>query len=479
VFLREAEAAVKVASPYVVTLVDWGDSPPFIAYEYMAGGTLKREIERRQQASEPWSLTELLGLFRHLAEGMSAINVEVIHRDLKPENIYLDAGTPRISDFGISRYVGNVTRTLSFKGWGTALYMAPETFRLDSVDWTADQYSLGVVFYELATLERLFAGDWDALKQAHLYQAPPPINTKRSDFPLRLSRLVSRMLEKQPSKRFGSWREIIDELSSLSEANNDEEAPSPATSALAQRAAAALHADQTEQLAQQQAADQQKAWEQERDRLLAYWAEQFFKKIRERVAALNRQLGQEAYTLTTIDNQRRDPRRLLTSGHPRNEPNRCEVRFFNGELAVELQPAPYQNERAAWGWGSVTLTTYHRGWYSNLILLPEPEPYGTWNQIDMQISGLMRQGAEPENRRRGRYKIIRDSRVVLGEDWNFLMGEWDYRSTTSVVDYSEKALDFDSVLNDLFDILTDDGPRPKPEPPRRRGPLDDLRWPDV
>jgi len=281
-FLREAEAATKVASAYIVTVVDWGDSPQFIAFEYMASGTLGREIGRRQQAGDPWSLAELLKLFGQLAEGMRAINVEVIHRDLKPDNVYLDAGTPRISDFGISKYVGEVTRTLTFKGAGTALYMAPEAFRLDSVDWKADQYSLGVVFYELATLERPFAGDRDALEKAHLYQAAPRITGMRKELPLRLAQLVARMLEKEPARRFDSWQAIIDELSAIAGDKPVEAVPS-AASLLAQRAAAALHQARTAQLAEQEAADQQKAWEAERDQLLEYWARELFKKVVDRV----------------------------------------------------------------------------------------------------------------------------------------------------------------------------------------------------
>jgi serine/threonine protein kinase len=467
-FLREAEAATRVASPYVVELVDWGDNPPFIAYEYMASGTLGREIDRRQQANEPWSVAELIDLFSQLVTGMDAINAQVVHRDLKPDNIYLDAGVPRISDFGISKYVGDMTRTLTFKGAGTALYMAPETFRLDSTDWKADQYSLGVVFFELATLTRPFSGDWDALEQAHLYQPAPLITGVREDFPLRLARLVTRMLEKEADRRFGSWGEIIDTLSSIREQNEDAVGPPDVpTNALAERAAAALHQAKTEQLAAQEAADRQRAWETERNRLVTYWGRQFGAKVRARVEALNGVLGEQAYELTTEED-------FLP---PR--PNHCSVRFFEGNLIVQIEAPPYQNERNAWAWGKVTLTTNQRGWFSNLVLLPEPAPYGTWQQIDMELSGLVQQGTQPENRKGGKYKLI--GRAVLADDWNFLEGEWDYRTTMSVVNYKETTLDFDKLLDELFEILTNDGPKPKPPPPAppQGGPFGDYRWPNV
>jgi len=125
----------------------------------------------------------------------------------------------------------------------------------------------------------------------------------------------------------------------------------------------------------------------------------------------------------------------------------------------------------------IALSTNERGWYGNLVLLPEPPPYGTWQRIDLEISGLMRTGAQPENRLGGRYRMI--GRAVLGEDWKYLEGEWDYRNTISVVNYSEKRLDVDALIDELFNILTDDGPKPKPEPRPRQGPSDRLRWPEV
>lgn len=60
IFLREAEAAAKVAGKHVVRVIDWGDAPPFIAFELVQDPTLDKEIDRRRAAREPWSNPELV-----------------------------------------------------------------------------------------------------------------------------------------------------------------------------------------------------------------------------------------------------------------------------------------------------------------------------------------------------------------------------------------------------------------------------------
>jgi serine/threonine protein kinase len=458
-FLREAEAAGRVANPFVVALVDWGDSPPFIAYEYMAGGTLGREIQQRQAASEHWPISELTNLYRMLCEGMTAINQHVIHRDLKPDNIFIDGAKLRISDFGISKYVGEATRSHTFKGWGSSAYMAPESFRSESVDWRADQYSLGMIFYELATLERPFSGDDATLEHAHLYEVPPRIASKTNQVTERMASLVARMLEKRVEKRFRSWEEISAELEAI--AAQEEPDPIRADDPVVRRAAEALHKARSNELETQRAADQKQAWIDMRDELLDYWADEFFSQIENRAGQLNTQLGEDAYGL-----ERRHYNKQAGAGQ-----RACSVSFFNGRLIVTLQPAPYENERQALGWGIIDLRTYGRSWLSNLVLLPDPLPYGTWQQIDMKISPIMREGAQPENQRGGEYEIFGNDRIVEGRNWDFLVEQWMLRTIVSVVDYSEQALKFEELLGQLFQTLTEDGPNEKPaERPRKRYP---------
>jgi serine/threonine-protein kinase len=189
-FLREAEAAARIDHPNVVRVIDWGDSPPFIAFEYVEGKTFDRVLSERQSTGAQYRLEELLPLFRALAAGMAAINEQLVHRDLKPANIFNSDTGPRISDFGLAKYIDEATRTKTFKGWGSLPYMAPETFRGESADWRSDQYSLGVVFHELATLARPFHGDGAELERQHLFVRPPRLTQARPDLPEALATVV-------------------------------------------------------------------------------------------------------------------------------------------------------------------------------------------------------------------------------------------------------------------------------------------------
>jgi serine/threonine protein kinase len=92
-FLREAQAAQRVSGPHVVPVVDWGQSPDFIAFEFIDGPTLDTELHTWQREQRVRGDRELVPLFRQLVAAMKAINTQVIHRDLKPANIFVVDGS--------------------------------------------------------------------------------------------------------------------------------------------------------------------------------------------------------------------------------------------------------------------------------------------------------------------------------------------------------------------------------------------------
>ena len=148
---------------------------------------------------------------------MCRINSELVHRDIKPENILLCGNTLKISDFGLSKVAAEKTRTKSFKGYGTLPYMAPEAFDYSKNTIQMDMYSMGIVFYELATLKypyTIVSLNYETYKEAHLYSAiknPILINPKLSPS---LVSVINRMLEKPAKNRFANWDEIIKFLDS-------------------------------------------------------------------------------------------------------------------------------------------------------------------------------------------------------------------------------------------------------------------------
>lgn len=228
-FKNEIRSATKVSGENVIRYeyVHDGDAfpefPPYIIMEYADGGTLGTILEKRKQSGKVYTDNELIGIFKQLAKGMSQINSSLVHRDIKPDNILLCGNTFKISDFGLSKVVVESTRTLSFKGGGTPLYMAPEAWDLSKNTIQMDIYSMGIVFYELATLQYPYTplpNTLEECKSTHLYSAITNICRTHPTLSPSLTSLINRMLEKSAKRRFSTWDEIIELLDAQATPNS-------------------------------------------------------------------------------------------------------------------------------------------------------------------------------------------------------------------------------------------------------------------
>lgn len=194
--------------------------PPYIIMEYASNGTLRDLINERKKLEKPFELNELLSIYTQLINGMRAINEKLIHRDVKPENILLCDNTLKLSDFGISKIVTESTRTKSFKGYGTYPYMAPEAWLEQQNTIQMDIYAMGIVFYELATLQypyTLNKYDYEEFKNAHWFSPVNGVSLLQARTNPIIASLILRMLEKPVQKRFSNWDEIENQLSKESE----------------------------------------------------------------------------------------------------------------------------------------------------------------------------------------------------------------------------------------------------------------------
>ena len=146
------------------------------------------------------------------AAGLSAAHEQgLVHRDVKPANILLEKGVERavLTDFGLARAADDVSMTRWGIIAGTPQYMSPEQARGEAVDGRSDLFSLGCVLYDMATGVSPFRADSTLATLRRLIDDPPPAMASHDpELPPWFIRLVERLLEKEPSRRFGSAKEV-------------------------------------------------------------------------------------------------------------------------------------------------------------------------------------------------------------------------------------------------------------------------------
>jgi serine/threonine protein kinase len=211
-FRREAEAAKALAHPNIVRVFEVGEAQgmPFIAMEYVEGGSVASELSRRHGPLDTGTAT---GIAAQIAAALDYAHQQgVIHRDVKPSNMLLARdGRALLSDFGIAKAAGK--RTLTQKGTllGTPAYMSPEQARgRRNIDGRSDIYSLGVVLYEMLTGDVPFRGDDPTvILRAVLDDAPAPPSWLYPAIPPAVERIVLRALAKEPEKRYATAGEML------------------------------------------------------------------------------------------------------------------------------------------------------------------------------------------------------------------------------------------------------------------------------
>ena len=222
-FKNEISKAMQVESNNTVKYLFFNDGeifsdlPPYIIMEYCDGGTLEEYIENIKESGNIMTNEELKEIYSQLINGMNDINSKLIHRDIKLKNILLKDGIIKIGDFGISKSISDTTRTITFKGYGTAEYIAPEGWRFEKNTIKMDIYSMGIVFYQIATLlnypYKILKGSEDEYRNAHLYGSVINPRNYNRNIEFNIETTILKMLEKEPKKRFNNWEEIQSQIS--------------------------------------------------------------------------------------------------------------------------------------------------------------------------------------------------------------------------------------------------------------------------
>lgn len=221
-FQREARMASALNHPQICTIYDIGEDRgrPYIAMELIEGQTL--QALGKQPVS--LSLDQLVRVGSQVAQALAAAHAAgIVHRDIKPENVMVRAdGYVKVLDFGLARPVltGAQDHQLTTPGAlvGTVRYMSPEQARGEVVGGPSDIFSLGVVFYELATGRHPFEADSHlAVLRSIVSDVPLPPEKLNPEIPATLAALVRQMVEKDTRLRPGA-AEVASVLAELSAA---------------------------------------------------------------------------------------------------------------------------------------------------------------------------------------------------------------------------------------------------------------------
>lgn len=218
-FFAEALALARLPHPNIVQIHEIGEyqGQPFLALEYVEGGTLAERLARAPLAAdEAARLTAILARAVQVAH-----DAGIVHRDLKPANILLtNDGTPKIGDFGLAKHLdADTQRTHSGAILGTAHYMSPEqaSGKIKEIGPPTDIYGLGVVLFEMLAGRPPFRGttNVDVLHRV-MNEEPASVRRFNADAPRDLETICHKCLQKEPARRYRSALELAEDLDRFS-----------------------------------------------------------------------------------------------------------------------------------------------------------------------------------------------------------------------------------------------------------------------
>src|SRR5213594_1979169 len=209
-FKREARTAAALSHPHIIPIyaVKESEHVLYFVMKYVQGRALDSII--RDVGTLPIPMVQTI--LAHAGDALGyAHRHGVIHRDIKSANLMLDEdGWAVITDFGIAKVVQAAGLTMTGVTVGTPTYMSPEQCATRDVTGASDQYSLGVVAYEMLTGKLPFQSESTmAVMYAHFNQRPHDLTELRPDCPPNLAAAVMRMLEKAPGDRWPTLDDVV------------------------------------------------------------------------------------------------------------------------------------------------------------------------------------------------------------------------------------------------------------------------------
>jgi len=202
-FKREARTAGALSHPHIIPIYAVKESGQLLYFvmKFVEG----RPLDSIMKEVGPLPIAMVQTILQQVGSALGyAHRRGVVHRDIKPANIMLDAeGWAVVTDFGIAKVSEKQGLTMTGATMGTPSYMSPEQCAAKELTGASDQYSLGIVAWEMLAGKLPFVAESVmAVMYAHFNEPPPPVQDVRADCPPEIAAGVMRMLEKDPVARF-------------------------------------------------------------------------------------------------------------------------------------------------------------------------------------------------------------------------------------------------------------------------------------
>ena len=209
-FIYEARATAHLSHPNIVQIYSIGEEKGvyYFAMEYVRGSSVENILKEGKRIS----VREGLTIIRQTVVALqAAYKSGVIHCDIKPGNLLItEQGVVKVADFGLAGEVKGASRVPGNKIIGTSLYTSPEQSQGKEGDHRSDMYSLGITFYQMFTRSLPFiSGETKELIKGHIKELLPPLPP---DIPPAVAKLLFRLTDKDPDKRFSEYKSLIETL---------------------------------------------------------------------------------------------------------------------------------------------------------------------------------------------------------------------------------------------------------------------------
>ena len=213
-FRRETDAAASLEHPNIMPVYEYGerDGLAYLVMPYISGGTLRDVMEREGTIAFP----KVVNYLEQMAAALDFAHARgVIHRDIKPANILLTPeGRLLLTDFGLVKILSDgqgaqIRLTGAGAPVGTPDYMSPEQVMGTEVDGRADQYSLGIILYQMVTGTTPFQGETPMqIAAQQLHSQPPSPRMFRPELPYTAEQVMLKIIAKRPGDRYTNALEL-------------------------------------------------------------------------------------------------------------------------------------------------------------------------------------------------------------------------------------------------------------------------------